>query len=59
MLEGTSRLYREFWNEANVPRSVAWLARINERPAVRAAFVHSRFQNAPGRARDAEKALRA
>jgi glutathione S-transferase len=59
MLEGTSRLYWEFWNEANVPRSVAWLARINERPAVRAAFAYSRFQNAPGRARDAEKALRA
>jgi glutathione S-transferase len=58
-IEGASRLYKEFWNEKNVPRSIAWLARIGERPAVRAAFGYSRFQNAPGRARDAEKALRA
>jgi glutathione S-transferase len=59
MLEGTSRLYAEFWNERHAPRAVEWLARINARPAVRAAFRHSRFQNAPGRARDAETALRA
>ena len=58
-LEGASRLYTEFWNEKNVPRCIAWLARIGERPAVRAAFGYSRFQNAPGRARDAETALRA
>jgi glutathione S-transferase len=58
-LEGASRLYREYWNEQKLPRSAAWLKRIGERPAVRAAFGYSRFQNAPGRARDAEKALRA
>ena len=59
MLEGTSRLYKEFWNERHAPRSIEWLARVNARPAVRAAFGYSRFQNAPGRARDAEKVLRA
>jgi glutathione S-transferase len=59
MLEGTSRLYPEYWSERNVPRSVEWLARLNQRPAVRAAFRHSHFDNAPGRARDAEQALRA
>jgi len=58
-IEGASRLYKEYWNEKHAPRSIEWLARINERPAVRAAFGYSRFQNAPGRARDAEKALRA
>jgi glutathione S-transferase len=58
-VEGAGRLYKEFCNERSLPRSFAWLARISERPAVRAAFGYSRFQNAPGRARDAEKALRA
>jgi glutathione S-transferase len=58
MIEGVTRLYREIWNEKDAPRSMDWLARINERPAVRAAFAYSRFQNAPGRARDAEIALR-
>jgi glutathione S-transferase len=58
-LEGASRLYKEYWNEQKLPRSAAWLKRIGERPAVRRAFGYSRFQNAPGRARDAEKALRA
>jgi glutathione S-transferase len=59
MLEGASRLYKEYWNERNVPRATEWLARISERPAVRAAFRYSRFNNAPGRARDADQAARA
>ena len=59
MIEGVTRLYPEIWNEKQVPRSIGWLARINARPAVQAAFGHSRFKNAPGRARDAEMALRA
>ncbi len=58
-IEGVTRLYKEFWNEKNAPRSMEWLARINERPAVKAAFALSRFNNAPGRARDAEKNVRA
>jgi hypothetical protein len=58
MIEGVTRLYGEIWNEKYASRSMEWLARINERPAVRAAFAYSRFQNAPGRARDAEVALR-
>jgi hypothetical protein len=56
MIEGVTRLYREIWNEREAPRSMRWLARINERPAVQAAFAYSRFKNAPGRARDAEVA---
>ena len=58
-IEGVTRLYKEFWTEANAPRSMAWLARINERPAVQAAFALSRFRNAPGQALDAEKTERA
>lgn len=58
-IEGVTRLYKEFWNEKNAPRSIEWLARINERPAVKAAFALSRFNNAPGRARDAENEVRA
>jgi len=53
-----TRLYDEIWNEKDAARSMEWLARLNERPAVRAAFAYSRFQNAPGKARDAEVALR-
>lgn len=34
-------------------------SRINARPAVKAAFGYSRFKNAPGRAQDADKVLRA
>ncbi|HEY7457757.1 MAG TPA: glutathione S-transferase family protein [Xanthobacteraceae bacterium] len=59
MIEGVTRLYQEIWNEKDSPRSIEWLVRINERPAVRAAFAYSRFKNAPGEARDAEAALRA
>jgi glutathione S-transferase len=59
MIEGVTRLYQEIWNEKDSPRSIEWLARINERPAVRAAFAYSRFKNAPGEARDAEATLRA
>ena len=59
MIEGVTRLYKEIWNEQDLPRSVEWLARINERPATRAAFSYSRFQNLPGRARDAEAVARA
>jgi glutathione S-transferase len=58
MIEGVTRLYDEIWNEKDAARSMEWLARLNERPAVRAAFAYSRFQNAPGKARDAEVALR-
>jgi glutathione S-transferase len=59
MIEGVTRLYRDIWNETDAPRAIEWLARINQRPAVQAAFGYSRFKNAPGRARDAEAALRA
>ncbi|MEX2127416.1 MAG: glutathione S-transferase family protein [Xanthobacteraceae bacterium] len=58
MIEGVTRLYKEIWNENDVPRSFEWLARINARPAVQAAFGLSRFKNAPGKARDAEAAMR-
>jgi glutathione S-transferase len=58
MLEGVTRLYPEIWNEKELPRSVEWLARINARPAVQAAFGFSRFKNAPGKARDTEHATR-
>ena len=58
-IDGVTRLYKEFWTEKNAPRSMEWLARINDRPAVKAAFALSRFGNAPGRARDAEKEVRA
>ena len=58
MIEGVTRLYDEIWNEKDAARSMEWLTRLNERPAVRAAFAYSRFQNAPGKARDAEVALR-
>jgi glutathione S-transferase len=56
MIEGVTRLYGEIWNEREAPRTMEWLARINARPAVQAAFAYSRFRNAPGRARDAEVA---
>ncbi len=59
MIEGVTRLYKEIWNGKDVPRSIEWLARMNARPAVKAAFGYSRFKNAPGRAQDADKALRA
>lgn len=59
MIEGVTRLYKETWNERDAPRSMEWLARINARPAVKAAFGYSRFKNAPGRAQDADKVLRA
>jgi glutathione S-transferase len=59
MIEGTARLYPEFWTPDNVPRSMEWLARINERPAVKAAFGLSRFRNAPGRALDADSSRHA
>jgi glutathione S-transferase len=59
MIEGVTRLYPEIWNETQAPRSIEWLARVNSRPAVQAAFGYSRFKNAPGRARDAQVALRA
>jgi glutathione S-transferase len=59
MVEGAARLYREFCNLDNVPRSMEWLARINERPAVKAAFALSRFHNAPGKALDADSARHA
>ncbi|MCC6948992.1 MAG: glutathione S-transferase family protein [Bradyrhizobiaceae bacterium] len=58
-IEGVTRLYKEFWNEKNAARSIEWLARMNERPAVKAAFALSRFSNAPGQARDADKTARA
>ena len=58
MIEGVTRLYPEIWNEKELPRSVEWLARINARPAVHAAFGLSRFKNAPGKARDTEAAMR-
>ena len=58
MIEGVTRLYKEIWNGKDVPRSIEWLARMNARPAVKAAFGYSRFKNAPGRAQDADKALR-
>jgi glutathione S-transferase len=58
-VEGATRLYKEFCNERNAPRSIEWLARINERPAVKAAFALSRFNNAPGRALDAAQSARA
>lgn len=57
-VEGVTRLYKEFWSEENVPRSMEWLARINDRPAVKAAFALSRFHNAPGKALDADKTAR-
>jgi len=53
MVEGATRLYCEFCTSDNIPRSVEWLARINGRPAVKAAFALSRFHNAPGKALDA------
>ena len=59
MIEGVTRLYKEIWNDRDAPRSIEWLARMNARPAVKAAFGYSRFKNAPGRARDADKVLRA
>jgi glutathione S-transferase len=59
MIEGVTRLYPEIWNEKDAPRSIEWLARINARPAVQAAFGYSRFKNVPGRAQDADKVLRA
>ena len=59
MIEGASRLYKEFWSASNAQRSAEWLARMNKRPAVMNAFGYSRFKNAPGVARDAEKAMRA
>lgn len=58
-VEGVTRLYKEFWTEKNVPRSMEWVARINERPAVKAAFALSRFHNAPGKALDADQTARA
>jgi hypothetical protein len=58
MIEGVTRLYGEIWNEKDAGRSMEWLARLNARPTVRAAFAYSRFQNAPGKARDAEVAMR-
>ncbi len=58
MVEGAARLYSEFCIPDNIPRSMEWLARINERPAVKAAFALSRFDNAPGQARDADSARR-
>ena len=57
-VEGVTRLYKEFWNDKTAPRSTEWLARVNERPAVKAAFALSRFSNAPGRALDADKTAR-
>jgi glutathione S-transferase len=59
MIEGVTRLYKEIWNERDAPCSKEWLARMNARPAVQEAYGYSRFKNAPGRARDAEKSLRA
>jgi glutathione S-transferase len=59
MIEGATRLYPEFCNRNSVPRCLEWLARINERPAVKAAFALSRFRNAPGRALDADNVRRA
>ena len=58
VIEGVTRLYKETWNERDAPRSMEWLARMNARPAVKAAFGYSRFKNAPGRAQDADKVLR-
>lgn len=57
-VEGVTRLYKEYWTDRNVPRTMEWLARINERPAVKAAFALSRFNNAPGKARDADTTVR-
>jgi glutathione S-transferase len=56
MIEGATRLYREFCARDSVPRTMEWLARISERPAVKAAFALSRFHNAPGKALDADAA---
>lgn len=53
MLEGATRLTPEIVNEEAAPRSLEWLARIGERPAVGRAFGYSRFGNAPGKAADA------
>jgi len=38
MVEGVTRLYREFWTDKNVPRCMEWMAHINDRPAVKQAF---------------------
>ena len=43
-VEGVTRLYKEFWSEKNAPRSIEWLARINERPAVK-----TMYATGPGR----------
>lgn len=59
MIEGATRLYKEIWNDKSARHSMEWLARMNARPAVKAAFSYSRFKNAPGRAQDADKVLRA
>ena len=59
MIEGVTRLYKEIWNKRDAACSIEWLARMNARPAVQLAFRYSRFKNAPGRAQDADKALRA
>jgi len=58
MVEGVTRLYKEFWTDKNAPRCIEWVARINDRPAVKEAFALSRFHNAPGKALDAEKTAR-
>lgn len=58
MIEGATRLYAEFCNRDNIPNCMDWLARISERPAVKAAFALSRFHNAPGKALDADAARR-
>ncbi len=55
-VEGAARLYPDYCCERLVPRTTAWLRRIGERPATRAAFATSRFGNAPGRAADSERA---
>jgi hypothetical protein len=38
MVAGVPRFFPELMNEQLTPRSVEWLARMNERPAVKAAL---------------------
>lgn len=54
MIEGAARLYPEGCNDDAAPRTMEWLHRISQRPAVAEAFAYSRFGNAPGKAADAQ-----
>jgi glutathione S-transferase len=43
MTAAMPRLYPEIFSEQRLPRSVEWLARMNERPAVKAALAMARY----------------